>query len=129
VPLNEDTVASIISNIEQKFPKVMKKHFSCDKIAQKANLNVPNDFKQKYTDIVYKQKAAISVNKMDMGRAKNFIHKINLKDNNPVCKKQFKIPEAHQNFMESTLEEWLKLGVVKRSNSLYNCPLFCAPQK
>jgi hypothetical protein len=45
VPLNEETVASIISNIEQKFPKVMKKHFSHDKIAQKANLNVPYEFK------------------------------------------------------------------------------------
>jgi len=28
LPLNEDSVASIISNIEQKFPKVPKKHFS-----------------------------------------------------------------------------------------------------
>ncbi len=40
-PLNEDTVASIISNIEQKFPKVPKKHFSRAEIEQKANLNVP----------------------------------------------------------------------------------------
>jgi hypothetical protein len=39
--LIEDTVASIISSIEQKFPKVTKKHFSQDKIAQKAHLNVP----------------------------------------------------------------------------------------
>jgi hypothetical protein len=35
LPLNEDTVASIISNIAQKFPKVNKKHFSHDEIAQK----------------------------------------------------------------------------------------------
>jgi len=41
LPLNEDTVASIISNIEQKFLKVTKKHFSCDEIAQKAHMNVP----------------------------------------------------------------------------------------
>ncbi len=34
--------------------------------------------------------------------------------------KQFKIPEAHQNFIEATLDEWLKLGVVKRSYYLYN---------
>ncbi len=52
-----------------------------------------------------------------------------LKDNNPVYRKQFKIPEAHQNFIEATLDEWLKLGVVKRSNSLYNSPLFCVPKK
>jgi hypothetical protein len=53
------------------------------------------------------------MNKMDLGRAKNFTHKIHLKDNNPVYRKQFKIPEAHQNFIEATLDEWLKLGVVK----------------
>ncbi len=43
--------------------------------------------------------------------------------------KQFKIPEPHQNFIEATLDEWLKLGVVKWSNSLYNSPLFCFPKK
>jgi hypothetical protein len=118
LPLNEDTVASIISSIEQEFPKVNKKHFSHDEIAQKAHLNVPEVYKQRYIDILYKHQAAISVNKMDLGSAKNFTHKIHLKDNNPVYRKQFKIPEAHQNFIEATLDEWLKLGVVKRSNSL-----------
>jgi hypothetical protein len=128
-PLNEDTVVSIISNIEQKFRKVPKKHFSHVEIEQKANLNVPDELKQRYIDILLKHQAAISISKMDLGRAKNFTHKIHLKDNNSVYRKQFKIPEAHQNFIEATLDEWLKLGVVKRSNSLYNTPLFCVPKK
>jgi hypothetical protein len=72
---------------------------------------------------------AISVNKMDLARAKNFTHKIHLRDNSPVYRKKFKIPEAQKNFIESTLEEWLKLGVVNRSNYLYNSPLFCVPKK
>jgi hypothetical protein len=46
-----------------------------------------------------------------------------------VYRKQFKIPEAHHNFIEQTLEEWLKLGVVQRSDSLYNSPTFCVPKK
>ena len=97
--------------------------------AQKANLNVPAEFKQRYIDILYKHQAAISINKMDLGRAKYFTHKIHLKDINPVYRKQFKIPEAHQNFIETTLDKWLKLGVVKRSYSLYNSPLFCVLKK
>jgi hypothetical protein len=129
VPLNKDTVASIIADIEQKFPKVPKKHFSRDDIAKRANLNVPPEVKQKYIDILYKHQAAISMSKMDLGHAKNFTHKIHLKDNNPVYRKQFNIPEGHQNFIEATLDKWLKLGVVKRSNSLYNSPLFCVPKK
>jgi hypothetical protein len=66
---------------------------------------------------------------MDLGHAKNFTHKIHLKDKNPVYRKQFNIPEAHQNFIEAMLEEWLKLVVVKWSKSLYNSPLFCIPKK
>jgi hypothetical protein len=89
LPLTEETVSNIISSIEQKFPKVNKKQFSCEEIAQKAHLNVPDQYKHKYIDILFKHQAAISVNKMDLGRAKNFTHKIHLKDNNPVYRKQF----------------------------------------
>jgi hypothetical protein len=105
LPLYEDTAASIISSIEQIFPTVPKKHFSHAEIEQKANLNVPEELKQRYIDILFKHQAAISINKIDLGRAKNFTHKIHLKDNNPVYRKQFKIPEAHQNFIEATLDE------------------------
>jgi hypothetical protein len=47
----------------------------------------------------------------------------------PVYQKQFKIPEAHNQFIEQTLHEWMKLGVVKRSYSLYNLPISCIPKK
>ncbi len=43
-PLNEETVASIISNIEQKFPKVPKRKFTRQEIEQKANLKVTEQF-------------------------------------------------------------------------------------
>ncbi len=46
-----------------------------------------------------------------------------------MYQKQFKIPEAHQQFIEQSLEEWLKLGVVKHANSEYNSPIFCVPKK
>ncbi len=69
------------------------------------------------------------INKYDLGLAKNFLHKIHLKTQDPVYWKQFKILEAHHHFIEPTLDEWLKLGVVKRSNSLYNSPIFCVPKK
>jgi hypothetical protein len=47
----------------------------------------------------------------------------------PVYRKQFKILEAHHQFIKQTLDEWLKLGVIKRSNSLYNSPIFCVQKK
>jgi hypothetical protein len=128
IPMNEHLISVIISEIQQKFPKVPKKKFTRAEIEQKANMQVPIELKNHYIDILYKHQDAISVDKFDLGRAKNFTHKIYLKDNDPVYQKQFKIPEAHQSFMEATLDEWLKFGVVKQMNSLYNSPLFCVPK-
>jgi hypothetical protein len=71
-----------------------------------------------YVDILYKHQKAISANKYDLGLASHYKHKIHLKDNSPVYRKQFKIPEAHQQFIEQSLEEWLKLGVI-------NVPIPC----
>ena len=49
--------------------------------------------------------------------AKNFFHRIVLKDDAPVYRKQYQIPEAHSQFIEETLQEWLKLGVVRPKKS------------
>jgi hypothetical protein len=128
-PLEDSVISSILSDIDKKLPKVPKRKLTKDKIAARAHLNVPNEYKQRYIDIIYKNQSAISANKHDLGLASNFKHKIHLKDNNPVYRKQFKIPEAHQNFIEQSLEEWLKLGVVKQSNSSYISPIFCVSKK
>ncbi len=129
IPLEDSTISAILQNIEKLLPQVPKKKLTKSKIALKAHLNVPEQYKQKYIDILYKHQQAISANKYDLGLATNFKHKIHLKDNDPVYRKQFKIPEAHQNFIEQSLDEWLKLGVVKRANSLYNSAIFCVPKK
>jgi hypothetical protein len=67
-----------------------------------------------------KHQAAISLNKYDLGIAKNFTHRIHFKDNQPIFWKQFNLPEAHTQFIEQSLDEWLKLGVVRQSTSTYN---------
>jgi len=90
---------------------------------------VPAEFREKYIDILFKHEEANSLNKYDLGLAKNFKHKFHLKNEELVFQKQFKIPEAHHQFIERTLEEWLKVGVVQRSDSLYNSPIFCVPKK
>jgi hypothetical protein len=87
-----------------------------------------NKFKQQYVDILHKHQNATSANKYDLGLTKIYNHKIYLKDNNPVYRKQFKIPQSHLSFIEQFLDEWLKLGVVKRANTLYNLLIFCVPK-
>jgi phenylacetate-coenzyme A ligase PaaK-like adenylate-forming protein len=51
-----------------------------------------------------------------------------MRDNEPVYRKQFKIPDK-QPFLEESLAEWLKLIIAQKSDSLYNSPVFCVPKK
>jgi hypothetical protein len=92
-------------------------------------LQVLEEFQERYLDILCKHQDPLSIEKYDLGLAKDFKHKIHLKMPDPVYRKKFKIPEEHRQFIEQTLDEWLKLGVVKRSNSLYDSPIFCVPKK
>jgi hypothetical protein len=128
-PLTDETTADICASIKSNIPSTPRTQLTRDNIARHCNLQVPEEFKARYLDILFKHQEAISINKFDLGLAKNYKHRIHLKNENPVYRKQFKIPEAHHNFIEQTLEEWLKLGVVRRSDSLYNSPIFCVPKK
>ncbi len=84
VPLYETTISDLISDVHRQLPKVPKIKFTIDKIEPKADLQVPAQYKQKYLDILFKHQNAISINKFDLGRAKDFTNKIYLKDDNPV---------------------------------------------
>ncbi len=100
IPMEDSTIASILSDIDKHLPKVPKKRLTKEEIAAKANLNVPNEYKDRYVNILYKHQEAISANNYDLCLASNYKHRIHLKDNSPVYRKQFKIPEAHQQFIE-----------------------------
>ena len=43
----------------------------------------------------------------------------------PVYRKQTKIPQAHLPVIEETLEQWIRLGLVRKADSMFNTPLFC----
>jgi hypothetical protein len=93
---------------------VKRKRLSRDEIRRRCHLQVPEEFHECYLDILCKHQGALSIDKYDLGLAKDFKHKIHLKTQDPVYRKQFKIPKAHHQFIEQTLDEWLKLGAIKR---------------
>jgi hypothetical protein len=82
--MEDSTIAAILSDIDKHLPKVPKKKLTKAEIAAKANLNVPNEYKDRYVDILYKHQKAISANEYDLGLASHYKHKIHLKDNSPV---------------------------------------------
>jgi len=129
VPPTDDFISSVCQNIHNRFAKVKRKRLTREEIKQRCHLQVPEEFQERYLDILCKHQDALSIDKYDLGVAKDFKHKIHFKTQDPIYWKQFKIPETHHQFIEQTQDEWLKLGVVKRSNSLYNSPIFCVPKK
>jgi hypothetical protein len=86
-------------------------------------------YRARYIDTLLKHQAAISMNKYDLGLAKDVSHRIHLKDHEPIYRKQFKLPKMHDQFIKQTLDERLKLGVVQKTRSPYNSPIFCVPKK
>ena len=52
-----------------------------------ANINVPPEYESRYQQLLLKHLAAISIEKNDLGRVKDFFHKIHMKDNEPVYRK------------------------------------------
>ncbi len=96
IPMEDSTISAILQDIDKKLPKVPKKKLSHEEIANKAHLNVPDQFKQRYIDILFKHQQAISVNKYDLGLAKSFQHQIHLKDNSPSLKNKAKDCESYR---------------------------------
>ena len=57
------------------------------------------------------------------------MHDIEFKSKEPIYIKQFRIPEAQRQAVETHVEELLKLWVICPSRSKYNSPIFVVKKK
>ena len=96
---------------------------------QDIRLNVPDCEREKYLKLILDNHDVFSKSKNDLGLANHYEHSIALKNSEPLYIKQFKIPEVHRVMLEEQVKEWLKLGIIQRSNSKYNSPVFIVPKK
>ena len=63
-------------------------------IEQNVHINVPEQYKKQYLQVILKNHEAVSQNKFDLGRTDTLMHEIVLKMPEPIYVKQFKIPDA-----------------------------------
>jgi len=96
---------------------------------KRLTINVPPLELGKYHRLFLRNHDVFSTNKEDLGRANNFEHNIKLKNKNPIYKKQFRIPEAHQKALHNKIDEWQKIGIIEPCFSRYNSPIFIVPKK
>jgi len=99
------------------------------KFLSNIKLGVPSSEKAKYEELFARNHDVFSHNKEDLGMANNFEHNIKLKNKEPIYKKQFRIPEAHQQALHSKIEEWQKIGIIEPCFSRYNSPIFIVPKR
>ncbi|MDP2789023.1 MAG: reverse transcriptase family protein, partial [bacterium] len=92
-------------------------------------MSIPIFEKEKYLELIFVNYDVFSKTHNDLGMANHYEHSITLKNNEPLYIKQFKIPDAHRKMLENQVKEWLKLGIIQRSNSKYNSPVFIVPKK
>jgi transposase InsO family protein len=84
---------------------------------------------ERYMAVILRNHDVFSRDKFDIGRTDILSHSVQLKDEEPVYVKQFRIPDTHRSVLVEHLNNWLKLGVVSPSKSHYNSPIFCVPKK
>ena len=125
--LMENMIAYLAKN-KRKSPTplsgVRLKEFITD-----VKLNVPASERTLYSNILVENFDVFSKDKLDLGVANNFEHRITLHDTQPSYIKQFRIPEAHRDSLAGQVTEWLKLGIIEPANSRFNSPIFVVPKK
>ena len=85
-------------------------------------------FRRMYRDFVLTNHDVFSESKYDVGRAKRFRHKVDLKTQVPQFRAQFRLAPAHQTFLAKTVEDLLKANAVVPCRSPYNAPVFAVPK-
>ena len=98
-------------------------------IKDSVNKTVPAQYRPAYNKLLLEFADCFSEHKFDLGYNDQVSHKITMRDQEPVYRSQFRIPEEHMDLIRSSVQAWLRIGIIQPSNSLYNSPIFCVAKK
>ena len=91
--------------------------------------NMPAHVRQKLWAIIERQHEAFSEGPFDLGYSDEVSLRIRMRHDEPVHVKQFPIPWAHREKIDTCIQELLKKGCIEQSRSPYNSPMFGVPKK
>ena len=85
--------------------------------------------REKFLALIFKYEDVFSGENKDLGHATAIPHRIRLKEKDrPIHVKQFRVPWAHQEFIEQYVDDLLDKGCLEPSRSAFNAPVFCVPK-
>jgi hypothetical protein len=91
--------------------------------------NVPEDCRALYKEHLFQRLGAFSADTMDIGRTDKVEMYLDLSDKEPVYTPQFRLPMEQLELIKQNVAGWLRAGIIQKSDSPYNSPIFCVPKK
>jgi len=89
-----------------------------EKLLAKIDLNHLNEYeKEKFVELVKKHSHAFALNSSEMSSVPNYKHRIDTKDNKPICKKPYRVPLSEIELQKSHIDEYLDANIIKLSES------------
>ena len=101
-PFEADVVNSIAEN-QWKNLKKRQRPARSEEFEKLCRLEVPAEYKEKYQALLLKHRDVFSIEKSDLGYCDTVLHKLFMKNQEPVYVKQFRIPEAHQSYLQDQI--------------------------
>ena len=92
------------------------------------SIKAPLAFYDKYVDLCFKYHDVFSKSKFDIGRSDVIEHKVNLRSEEPIHVRQFRIPLEHRQTIYDWVDELLSKGAIEVSRSCFNTPIFLVPK-
>jgi hypothetical protein len=127
--------ANAAINMTKKLERVLRKHTREElEVIQKlitdnVNRSVPYQYRSEYILMLMARQHFFSADNLDLAFTDLEQHTIDLKDKDPVFSPQFSLPAEHLQLIQENVASWLQAGIIERSRSPYNSPIFCVPKK
>jgi len=99
-----------------------------DLLLRTLQVDAPPAWRERYLDLILQYHDVCSKSKFDIGRTDVIEHQVNLKTEEPVHRRQFRIPLEHRQIIYDWVDELLKKGAIEVSRSGFNAPIFLVPK-
>ena len=132
---NEAAAAAAAIEQSDVQPRPVRRHTNKEKqaiiaqITKQVNISVPYQYRQEYIDMLSAREHAFSADDFDLGHSGTFEHEIHFTGEDPCYTPQFRLSDEHLSFLKNSVMGWLKAGIIQRTRSLHNSPIFCVDKK
>ena len=106
-----------------------KKKIRLELMERLQSSNVPYSVRPDYLEMLSSYEDVFSAAPLDLGLTDIVEHGIELKDNTPAYKGQFRLAYDQLRLIKDNIIGWVKAGLVSRGSSKFNSPVFCVPKK